>query len=394
MTFRTQPLSSLAVIDSYHYQITELLDMEMNELLKLMVNKGASDLHLTVSSPPVLRIDGGLVPQEDLPPLSPQDIELALNQVCTGEQRAAFDREWELDFAYGVPGLARFRVNVLRQRGVISLAFRFVPFYIPSIDEWGLPQIFKELILKPSGLILITGTSGSGKSTTLAAMLRHLNENATKSVITVEDPIEFTFRNKKCLIRQRDLGDDTKSFATAVIRALRHDADVIVIGEMRDLDTISTAITAAETGHLVLGTLHTVDAPQSIDRMIDVFPHGQQQQIRIQLSQVIEAVISQTLLPRINGGRIAAFEIMLASRTIRRHIRDEKTFEIPVTIEVSTPEGMQTLDQALADLVRRKIVTPEDALIRSRDPAKLQQLLQSQREATVLRGSVGNLIGK
>lgn len=394
MTFRMQQLSRLVMIDHYRHQITGLLDMEMNELLKLMVNKGASDLHLTVSSPPVLRIDGGLVPQEDLPPLSPQDIELALNQVCTGEQRAAFDREWELDFAYGVPGLARFRVNVLRQRGVISLAFRFVPFYIPSIDEWGLPQIFKELILKPSGLILITGTSGSGKSTTLAAMLRHLNENATKSVITIEDPIEFTFRNKKCLIRQRDLGDDTKSFATAVIRALRHDADVIVIGEMRDLDTISTAITAAETGHLVLGTLHTVDAPQSIDRMIDVFPHGQQQQIRIQLSQVIEAVISQTLLPRINGGRIAAFEIMLASRTIRRHIRDEKTFEIPVTIEVSTPEGMQTLDQALADLVRRKIVTPEDALIRSRDPAKLQQLLQSQREATVLRGSVGNLIGK
>jgi len=368
--------------------------MEMTELLKLMVNKGASDLHLTVSSPPVLRIDGELMPQENLPPLTAENIELALEQVSTEQQRAVFDSEWELDFAYGVPGLARFRVNVLRQRGVISLAFRLVPFYIPSIDEWGLPQIFKELILKPSGLVLVTGTSGSGKSTTLAAMLRHLNENATKSVITIEDPIEFTFRNKKCLIRQRDVGNDTKSFAIAVIRALRHDADVIVIGEMRDLDTISTAITAAETGHLVLGTLHTVDAPQSIDRMIDVFPHGQQQQIRTQLSQVLEAVISQTLLPRIDGGRIGAFEIMLASRTIRRHIRDEKTFEIPVTIEVSTPEGMQTLDQALADLVKRKIVTPEDALIRSRNPAKLQQLLQSQRKATVLQGSVGSLIEK
>jgi twitching motility protein PilT len=368
--------------------------MEMNELLKLTVNKRASDLHLTVPSPPVLRIDGELIPQEDLPPLTAKDIELALEQVSTQEQRAVFDREWELDFAYSIPGLARFRVNALRQRGVISLAFRFVPFYIPSIDEWGLPQIFKELILKPSGLILITGPSGSGKSTTLAAMLRHLNENATKSVISIEDPVEFTFRNKKCLIRQRDVGDDTKSFAIAVIRALRHDADVIVIGEMRDLDTISAAITAAETGHLVLGTLHTVDAPQSIDRIIDVFPHGQQQQIRIQLSQVIEAVISQTLLPRTDAGRIAAFEIMLASHTVREHIRDEKTFEIPVTIEVSTPEGMQTLDQALADLVKRKIVTPEDALIRSRNPAKLQQLLQSQREATVLQGSVGNLIEK
>jgi len=351
--------------------------MEMNKLLKLMVNKGASDLHLTVPSPPVLRIDGKLTPQEDLPPLTTQDIELALEQVSTEEQRAVFNREWELDFAYSVPGLARFRVNALRQRGVISLAFRFVPFYIPSIDEWELPQIFKELILRPRGIILVTGHSGGGKSTTLAAMLRHLNENATKNVITIEDPIEFMFSNKKCLIRQRDLGDDTKSFATAVIHALRHDA-------------ISTAITAAETGHLVLGTLHTVDAPQSIDRIIDVFPYGQQQQIRVQLSQVIEAIISQTLLPRIDGGRIAAFEIMLASHTIRRYIRDGKVFEIPVTMEVSTPEGMQTLDQALANLVKRKIVTLEDALLKSSDPAKLQKLLQSQDEVTVLQGSVGS----
>ena len=368
--------------------------MEMNELLKLTVNKGASDLHLTVPSPPVLRIDGELIPQENLSPLAAKDVELALEQVSTEEQRAVFDREWELDFAYSVPGLARFRVNALRQRGVISLTFRFVPFYIPSIDEWGLPQIFKELILRPRGIILVTGPSGSGKSTTLAAMVRHLNENATKNVITIEDPIEFLFSNKKCLIRQRDLGDDTKSFATAVIHALRHDADVIVIGEMRDLDTISTAITAAETGHLVLGTLHTVDAPQSIDRIIDVFPYGQQQQIRVQLSQVIEAIVSQALLPRIDEGRIAAFEIMLASHTIRKYIRDGKVFEIPVTMEVSTPEGMQTLDQALASLVKRKIVTPEDALLKSRDPAKLQKLLQSSGETTVLQGTVSNLIGE
>jgi len=365
--------------------------MEVNELLKLMVNKGASDLHLTVPSPPVFRIDGALIPQTDLPPMRAKDIELALEQVATQEQRAVFDREWELDFAYTVPGLARFRVNVLRQRGVISLVFRFVPFYTPSIDEWGLPRIFKELILRPRGIILITGPSGSGKSTTLAAMLRHLNENARKNVITIEDPIEFIFRNKKCLIRQRDLGDDTKSFATAVIHALRHDADVIVIGEMRDLDTVSTAITAAETGHLVLGTLHTLDAPQSIDRIIDVFPHGQQQQIRVQLSQVIEAVISQALISRIDGGRVAAFEIMLASHTIRKYIRDEKVFEIPVTMEVSRPEGMQTLDQALADLVTRKIVTLEDALMKSRDPAKLQKLLQSRSETTVPQDTAANL---
>jgi twitching motility protein PilT len=356
--------------------------MQIDELLKLMVNKGASDLHLTVPSPPVLRIDGTLIPQEDLPPLTAKDVELALEQVATQEQRSVFDREWELDCAYPVPGLARFRVNALRQRGVISLAFRFVPFYIPSIDEWGLPQIFKELILKPRGLILVTGPSGSGKSTTLAAMVSHLNDNATRNVITIEDPIEFVFRNKKCLIRQRDLGDDTKSFATAVIHALRHDADVIVIGEMRDLDTISTAITAAETGHLVLGTLHTIDAPQSIDRIIDIFPHGQQQQIRVQLSQVIEAVISQALLPRIDGGRIAAFEIMLANSVIRRLIRDEKLYEIHPNMEMGKLEGAQTLDQALADLVKRNIVTKEEALMKSSNPVKLQQSLQPRGEAT------------
>jgi twitching motility protein PilT len=356
--------------------------MKADELLRLMVNKGASDLHLTVPSPPVLRIDGVLIPQEELAPLTAKDIELALEQVANQEQRAVFDREWELDFAYSVPGLARFRVNALRQRGVISLAFRFVPFYIPSIDEWGLPQIFKELILKPRGLILVTGPSGSGKSTTLAAMLSHLNENATRNVITIEDPIEFVFRNKRCFIRQRDLGDDTKSFSTAVIHALRHDADVIVIGEMRDLDTISTAITAAETGHLVLGTLHTIDAPQSIDRIIDVFPHGQQQQIRVQLSQVIEAVISQALLPRIGGGRIGAFEIMLANSVVRRLIRDEKLYEIHPNMEMGKLEGMQTLDQALADLVERNIVTQEEALMKSSNPVKLRQFLQSEGEAT------------
>ena len=363
--------------------------MQVDELLKLMVNKGASDLHLTVPSPPVLRIDGVLTPQEDLPPMTVKDVELALQRVATEEQKSAFDREWELDCAYTVPGLARFRVNALRQRGGISLAFRFVPFYIPSIDEWGLPQIFKELILRPRGLILVTGPSGSGKSTTLAAMLSHLNDSATRSVITIEDPIEFIFRNKKCLILQRDLGDDTKSFSTAVIHALRHDADVIVIGEMRDLDTISTAITAAETGHLVLGTLHTIDAPQSIDRIIDIFPHGQQQQIRVQLSQVIEAVISQTLLPRIDTGRIAAFEIMIANGVIRRLIRDEKIHEIHPNMEMSKLEGMQTLDQALADLVKGNIVTMEEALLRSGNPVKLRQSLQAQVEASTSQQAAG-----
>ncbi|MEE8194334.1 MAG: PilT/PilU family type 4a pilus ATPase, partial [Dehalococcoidales bacterium] len=285
---------------------------KVDELLKLMVDKGASDLHLKVPSPPVFRIDGALVLQDDMLPLAARDMEFILEQVATEEQRVIFDSERELDLAYSVSGLARFRVNVLQQRGTISLAFRLVPFNTPSIDELGLPQICEELILKPRGLILVTGSAGSGKSTTLAAMLNHLNENEQRNVITIEDPIEFLFRDKKCIIRQRDLGDDTKSFSAALIHALRHDPDVIVIGEMRDLTTISTAISAAETGHLVLGTLHTIDAAQSIDRIIDVFPPGQQRQMRLQLSQVLEAVISQTLLARTGGGRVAAFEIMLA----------------------------------------------------------------------------------
>ena len=352
--------------------------MQIDELLKLMADKGASDLHLKVPSPPVLRIDGVLIPQEDLPRVTAKDTELAFEQVSTQEQRVTFLREQELDFAYSVPGLARLRVNVLQQRGTMSLAFRLVPFRIPSIDELGLPQICKELILKPRGLILVTGPTGSGKSTTLAAMLNHLNESDSRNVITIEDPIEFLHGDKKCLIAQRELGDDTKSFSTASIRALRHDPDVIVIGEMRDLDTISTAIMAAETGHLVLSTLHTTDATQTIDRIIDMYPHGQQRQIRLQLSQVIEAVLSQTLLPRIQGGRIAAFEIMIASSAVRNLIREEKIFELPNVMQLSSKDGMQTLDQALHDLVKRDIVTQEEAMMKSSNPGRLRKLLQYQ----------------
>jgi twitching motility protein PilT len=246
-----------------------------------------------------------------------------------------------------------------------------------------MPPILKELVLKPRGLILVTSATGNGKSTTLAAMLNHLNKNEKRNVITIEDPIEFLFRDDKSLIRQRDLGDDTKSFSTALTHALRHDPDVIVIGEMRDLATISTAIMAAETGHLVLGTLHTIDAPQSIDRIIDMFPQGQQQQIRLQLSQVIEAVISQTLLPRIGGGRIAAFEIMLSTSVVRKCIREGKIYEIPPNIEMGKLEGAQTLDQSLANLVIENMVTKEEAMMKSSNPVKLKGLLtQFQHETT------------
>ena len=352
------------------------------DLLKLVVDKGATDLHLKVPSPPVLRIDGALIPQEDSPPLTAKDIEAIFEQITTPEQRIDFNKELELDFAYSVPGLARFRVNAMQQRGTVSLAFRLVPFKAPSIDELELPPICKQLILKPRGLILVTGPAGSGKSTTLAAMLNHLNQNERRNVITIEDPIEYLFHDERCIIRQRDLGDDTKSFHTALIHAIRHDPDVIVIGEMRDLDTISTAITAAETGHLVLGTLHTIDSAQSIDRIIDVFPPSQQRQMRLQLSQVIEAVLSQALLPRIGGGRIAAFEIMIATSVIRRLIRDEKIHEIPTNMELGTREGMQTRDQALAYLVRNGLVSQEDATIKSSSPVKLHELLRFQNGAS------------
>jgi len=353
------------------------------QILELVVEKGATDLHVKVPSPPVLRIDSALVPQEECPPFTAKDIEGIFEEITTEEQREVFIREQELDFAYSVPGLARFRVNVLRQRGTMSLAFRLVPSSVPSVDELGLPQVCKTLILKPRGLVLVTGPAGSGKSTTLAAMINHLNENEARSVITIEDPIEYLFQDKKCLIRQRDLGDDTSSFSAALIHALRHDPDVIVIGEMRDLETISTAITAAETGHLVLATLHTLDAAQSIDRIIDVFPPEQQRQMRLQLSQVIEAILSQTLLPRIGGGRVAAFEVLLANNVIKRLIREEKIHEIGPSLEMGKLEGMHTLDQALAELVRSGVVAKEEAVRKTSSPIKLAKLLQADQDTLV-----------
>jgi twitching motility protein PilT len=351
---------------------------KIDELLKLLIDKGASDLHLMVQSSPVLRVNGLLIPQEDIPPLSPDDVNELLAQTVTKDQRNIFNNEHELDSAYSVAGLGRFRINALKQRGSTSLAFRLIPYDIPTIDELELPQVCKQLILRPRGLILVTGPSGSGKSTTLAAMINHLNKNEHRNVIMIEEPIEFLFRNDKCIIHQREIGSDTKSFSKALKHSLRHDPDVIIIGEMRDITTISAAMSAAETGHLVLGTLHTYDAAQSIDRIIDVFPPAQQRQVRLQLSQVLEAVLSQSLLPRVNGGRIAAFEIMLATSVVRRLIRDEKIWEITPNIEMGTKEGSQSMNQALADLVRHNIVAKEDAVFISSDPIKLDSLISNR----------------
>jgi twitching motility protein PilT len=353
--------------------------MEINELLKLMVEKGASDLHLMVGSKPVMRINGDLIPQDDFPVLMPINTASVLEQMADKEQQMAFHDEHELDFAYSVSGLARFRTNVLQQRGSISLAIRMVPNKIPTIDELGLPQICKELILKSRGLILITGAAGSGKSTTLAAMVDYLNETLARNVITIEDPIEYLFQNKKSLIRQRDLGDDTKSFNTALVHALRHDPDVMVIGEMRDLATIGTAVRAAETGHLIIGTLHTNDAPQSLERVIDIFPHGQQRQISLQLSMTIEAVLSQRLIPRIGGGRVAAFEIMTANDVIRKYIREEKIHDINNFMEHAVSEGMQTMDRALANLVMDGTITLEEALLKCTHVQSIHKILADKK---------------
>ena len=341
--------------------------VQINEILNVMVDKKASDLHLKVASFPVFRIDGVLIKQEELQKLDLTEIESVFQQVTTPEQRIIFARELELDFAYSISGLARFRVNVMQQRGTMGFVFRLVPLKIPSIDELALPQILKELVLKPRGLILVTGPTGSGKSTTLAAMIDYLNKNAARSFIV-----------------QRDLGDDTKSFAAALTHALRHDPNVIVVGEMRDLDTISTAIMAAETGHLVLSTLHTTDAAQTVDRIIDVFPQGQQQQIRLQLSQVIEAVVSQALLPCIgNSGRVGAFEIMIANTAVRNIIRDQRTFELQNVMQLCSSEGMRTFDEALANLVKARLVSAENALMKSSNQQQLKGKLGFEFDAPV-----------
>jgi twitching motility protein PilT len=349
--------------------------MLIDDLLKIMVEKNASDLHIGVGQKPVLRLNGDLIIQNDLPPISAEDAQQALLNVSTLEQLEYFKQEKELDLAYSVPGLARFRVNVLRQRGTLSFAFRQIPFKIPSLDELGMPPVLKTLAAKRKGLVLITGQTGSGKSTTMAAMIRHVNETEKRNIITIEEPVEFLHQNNNCVISQREVGIDTDSFSKALIHALRHDPDVIVVGEMRDLATIATAMTAAETGHLVFGTLHTFDAPQTVDRIIDVFPVLQQPQMRIQFAQIIEGIICQTLVRKIGGGRAAALEIMLGTSAARYLIRDGKTHQLHSTMQSATHDGMQILDQSLASLVNNKKITKEEAILNCSEPEQLKMYL-------------------
>jgi twitching motility protein PilT len=350
--------------------------MKIETLFKRAVENRASDLHLRVGLPPILRIDGHLQRQADIPQLANDDILQMLDEIATPQQRERLSREKELDFAYPYELAARFRINVMLQRKTLSVACRMLPFIVPSIDELELPSICKDLILQPRGLILVTGPTGVGKSTTMAAMIRHLNENKDCNIICIEDPIEYQHQNIKSIVAQRELGEDTDSFDMALIRALRHDPDVIVVGEMRDLNTISAAITAAETGHLVMSTLHTTDAVQTIDRMVDVFPPNQQSQIRLQLSQEIIAILSQTLLPRASGkGMIAVFEIVLANPSIRNLIREGRTYEIPTYMKLHSESGAVSLDEALVLMVRKRKITRDAAMQKTSDPKHLTKLL-------------------
>lgn len=350
--------------------------MQAEHLVRLMVDREASDLHLKVGSPPVLRIHGMLVPQMDLAEVTLQAVDQILEEITNEKQRTLFAEKLELDFSYDAPGIARCRVNASLQRGTKSLAFRRIALTVPTIGDLGLPEICKTFTLKPRGLVLVTGPTGCGKTTTLAAMLEHLNERERRRVVTVEDPIEYVHRDKKCFITQRELGADTRSFAEALKHSLRQDPDVILVGEMRDLETMAAVLTAAETGHLVMSTLHTSSAPLTIDRIIDAFPPHQQQQIRVQLSTTLEGVLSQTLLPRMDGaGRVAAVEVMVATSAIRNLIREGKTHQMPNSIQTGAKYGMQTLEQALKNLCEKGLISREEALARANDPDSLQRLL-------------------
>ncbi len=352
--------------------------VNMADLLQILVERGGSDLHLTSGTSPQIRVSGKLLPLTQFEALTPQETQRLAYSVLNEAQKQKFEEENELDLSFGIQGLARFRCNVYRQRGAVGSAIRVIPYKIRSFDELGLPKVVQELAERPKGLVLVTGPTGSGKSTTLAAMLDKINNERSEHIITIEDPIEFVHPHKKCIVNQREVFSDTMSFQAALKRILRQDPDVVLIGEMRDLETIGAAITTAETGHLTFGTLHTNSCAQTINRIIDVFPTGQQAQVRAQLSLVIEGVLSQTLIPKIGGGRVMALEIMVATPAIRNLIREEKIHQIYSAIQSGSKYGMQTMNQSLADLVKRRLITREDAMNRSTIPDELAQLLQHE----------------
>jgi len=345
--------------------------MELNEILQTALRAGASDIHLKAGLPPMFRVDGSLVPLKDARRLPPEEIGRMGLAIMNEYQREKFKQTNEVDLAYGVPGLGRFRVNVFQQRGTIGVVFRVIPFKIQSIEQLMLPKVLEKMAGEQRGLILVTGTTGSGKSTTLAAMIDHINATETCHIMTIEDPIEFLIRDKRSIVNQREVGVDTMSFGQALKSALRQDPDVILVGEMRDLETIETALTAAETGHLVMSTLHTLDATETINRIISAFPPYQQKQVRLQLGSVLRGVISQRLVPRADGkGRVPAIEVLLCTARVREMIEDkDRTKEIPDAISQGhVSYGMQTFDQSLMGLLKAGLVSYEEALRQATNP--------------------------
>ena len=359
--------------------VDEGLKVNLHQLLRAMIEKGASDMHITTGSPPLLRIDGAIVPLK-LAPLSPIETKQLCYSVLTEEQKIQFEKNKELDLSFGVKSLSRFRANIFMQRGAVSGAFRSIPFKILSFDELGLPPIVAELAAKPRGLILVTGPTGSGKSTTLASIIDKINSETRQHIMTVEDPIEYLHPHKRSIVNQREVGSDTGTFKQALKYVLRQDPDVVLVGEMRDLETIEAALTIAETGHLVFATLHTNSAIQSINRIIDVFPPHQQSQVRAQLSFVLEGVISQLLLPRAGSpGRCLAQEVMVPNAAIRNLIREDKVHQIYTQMQVGQQKhGMQTLNQSLYSLYARRMITLEEAMGRSNDGEELRMMIEGR----------------
>ncbi|MBI4743864.1 MAG: type IV pilus twitching motility protein PilT [Actinobacteria bacterium] len=349
--------------------------MNLNELLLQVLNKNASDLHITTEVPPIIRVNGDLIAL-NYPALKPNDTKELICSILNREQRECLEKNLEYDFSYSLDDKARFRVNAYFQKGNLSAALRLIPIEIRTIYELGLPKALEELTKKPRGFVLVTGPTGCGKSTTLSALINIINETRSDHIITIEDPIEYIHKHKKCVINQREVGMDTKSFSTALKYVLRQDPDVILIGEMRDLDTISAALTAAETGHLVFSTLHTQDAPQTIDRIIDVFPPHQQGQVRIQLASSLQGIIAQQLLQTKDGlGRVVATEVLIPTPAVRNLIREGKTHQIYTAMQTGTQFGMQTMDQSLADLYRRGKITFNTAISRAVDQQDLKRIL-------------------
>ena len=348
--------------------------MDIKELLLLCVDKQASDLHITENEPPVLRIDGRLM-RTDFFPIDKFDLKKMIYGVLTNSQKEMFERDLELDFSLALPSLDRFRVNIHLQRGVVEAAFRRVPLEIPKIEELGLPPVVIDMARKANGLVLVTGPTGMGKTTTLAAMINLINQERESLIISIEDPIEFIFKNNRSIIKQREVYSDTRTFSEALRHALRQDPNVIVVGEMRDLETISTALTAAETGHLVLATLHTPDAPQTVERIIDVFPSHQQQQVKLQLADSLQAVVSQLLLPHASGkGRALACEVMIATSGVRNLIREQEIEQIPTLMQTGAQYGMKTMDKSLKELVQKGAITLDTAMSKVKNPEEFKQL--------------------